>query len=333
MVVPAAIVLGFRRLFFGQEGRVIILAVDTRNASWAAQAESAIKALRDVEGVSIQIEGDEVREIHVLSRSKRPPKQIVRDVQTVLLARYGKSIDYRVVSVAFTRGDEAPAAAPSPRVMESLPPVPPPAPPTLSAASATPLSPPAESMPPISIPYLNPGPHVNLAPNPAPPSAPLSASQPARRGAADAEFESAGTERIRFGSVNLFVSGPRTQAQVELRWKGLARMGGATGWSTRDGAQRLVAQATLAAVQEFLEGEVAFGQPDVDFLRMGRKRLVVVALSLLAHRQEKLLVGTCAVEQDVPQAVVLATLAALNRIMGGLPTRVPTEYVLRPTST
>jgi len=151
--------------------------------------------------------------------------------------------------------------------------------------------------------------------------------------ALEPEFESAGAERMRFGSVNLFVSGPRTQAQVELRWKGLARMGGASGWSTRDGAHRLVAQATLAAVQEFLDGEVAFGQPDVEFVRMGRRRMALVALSLLAHRQEKLLVGSCAVEQDVQQAVVLATLAALNRIMGGLPTRVPTEYVLRPTST
>ena len=64
-----------------------------------------------------------------------------------------------------------------------------------------------------------------------------------------------------------------------------------------------------------------------------RSMATLVALSLLAHRQEKLLVGSCAVEQDVQQAVVLATLAALNRIMGGLPTRVPTEYVLRPTST
>jgi hypothetical protein len=275
--------------------------VDTRTSSWAAQAESAIKALRDVEGASIQLEGDEVREIHVLTRSKRPPKQIVRDVQTVLLARFGRSIDYRVVSVAFTRSpaggevedvnDSAPASAPAP-----LP-------------TPTPASAPA------------PAP----APTRAPVSAPLTTSEP--------DFESAGPERIRFGSVNLFVSGPRTQAQVELRWKGLARMGGASGWSTRDGAHRLVAQATLAAVQEFLDGEVAFSQPDVEFVRIGRRRIVVVALSLLAHRQEKILVGSCAVEQDVQQAVVLGTLAAVNRIMGGLPTRVPTEYVVRPTST
>jgi hypothetical protein len=233
--------------------------------------------------VSIQLEGDEIREVHVLSRSRRPAKQIVRDVQTVLLTKYNRTIDYRVISVAFTRHEPT--------------------------AAAEPVAAPAPA--PAPAPARNPGPAPSV----------------------EAEFERAEAERIRFGSVNLFVAGPRTQAQVELRWKGLARMGGAAGWSTRDGAHRLVAQATLAAVQEFLDGEVAFGHPEVEFVRMGRRRMALVALSLLAHRQEKVLVGSCAVEQDTQQAVVLATLAALNRIVGGLPTRVPTEYVLRPTST
>jgi hypothetical protein len=57
-----------------------------------------------------------------------------------------------------------------------------------------------------------------------------------------------------------------------------------------------------------------------------------VALELLAHRTQKSLAGCCMVEQDAPEAVVLATLSALNRIVGGLPTREPTEYVLRPAS-
>ena len=210
----------------------------------------------------------------------------MRDVQTVLLTRFNRSIDYRVVSVAFTKGHpvaEPPAAEPT------------------------------------------------IVPGGPPAGAAARAGRPSLE--SEAEFESASAERIRFGSVNLFVSGARTQSQVELRWKGLARMGGASGWSTRDGAHRLIAQATIAAVQEFLDGEVAFGLPEVEFVRMGRRRMVLVALSLLAHRQEKVLVGSCAVEQDVQQAVVLATLTALNRIVGGLPTRVPTEYVLRPTST
>lgn len=252
------------------------LTLDTTRASWTAKAEAAILALRDVEGASVLADGDDVREIHILTRSSRPPKQIVRDVQTVLMTSFNRSIDYRVVSVAYTKGVQT---SPEPRT-----------------------------------PAARPAPQVEPAP------------------AAEPEFESAGAERIRFGSVNLFVSGPRTQAQVELRWKGLSRMGSASGWSTRDGAYRLVAQATLAGVQEFLESEVAFGIQDVEFTRMGRRRVALVALALLAHRQEKILVGSCAVEQDVQQAVVLATLAALNRVVGGLPTREPTEYVLRPTS-
>ncbi len=280
------------RFASGLEGRDRPLTLDTKQSSWTAQAESAIRGLRDVEGVSLQIEGDEIREVHVLTCSKRPAKQIVRDVQTVLLTRFNRSIDYRVVSVAFTKGE-----------------------PATDPATATPFFTSAD------------------APVFTPAGAPAPAAARTARPSIEPEFESAGAERIRFGSVNLFVSGPRTQAQVELRWKGLARMGGASGWSTRDGAHRLIAQATIAAVQEFLDGEVAFGLPEVEFVRMGHRRMALVALSLLAHRQEKVLVGSCAVEQDVQQAVVLASLAALNRIVGGLPTRVPTEYVLRPTST
>lgn len=137
-------------------------------------------------------------------------------------------------------------------------------------------------------------------------------------------------DRIRFESVNLFVSGPRTQAQVELRWKGLPRIGSASGWSARDESHRLVAQAAAAAAQEFLADPVAFNAQGVEFVEVGTKRIAVVAVSMLAHRQEKILSGSCMVDQDTPQAVVLATLAALNRVIGGMRVKEPTEYVLRP---
>jgi hypothetical protein len=41
----------------------------------------------------------EVDELHVLSTIDRAPKQSVRDVQTLLMARFGVTIDHRVVSV------------------------------------------------------------------------------------------------------------------------------------------------------------------------------------------------------------------------------------------
>ena len=58
----------------------------------------------------------------------------------------------------------------------------------------------------------------------------------------------------------------------------------------------------------------------------------VIATDCADSAGVKRLVGCCTVEQDAQQAVALATLAALNRVVGGLRTKEPTEYVLRPTS-
>jgi hypothetical protein len=256
----------------------------TTSTTLAARAEAAIRRLRDVEGVSVRADGDDIREIHVLTSSERPPKNIVRDIQTVLRTGVGVAIDHRVVSVALAkRGDGgAPVLA---EVPVSLPP-------PNSAEAPLPVA---------------------SEPEPEPDGAPLA-------------------DRIQFEAVNLFVSGPRTQAQVELRWQGLPRIGSATGWSSRDESHRLVAQAAAAAVQEFLADPVALNVQGVEFQEFGRHRVAVVAISLVAHRQEKLLTGSCRIEQDTPQAVVLATLDALNRVVGGLRIKEPTEYVLRPTA-
>jgi len=139
--------------------------------------------------------------------------------------------------------------------------------------------------------------------------------------------------RIRFGSVNLYMDGARAQAQVELRWKGVLRMGSASGWCSREGANRLVAAATLAALQEFLDDDIALGVEGVHVIQMGGHEVAIVGLALLTHRQEKLLTGCCTVGRDLPQAVVLASLSALNRVIGGLKTKEPIEYILRPAST
>ncbi len=243
------------------------------NGTLASKAEETIRRLRDVEGVSVRAEGTDIREIHVLTSSEKPPKQIVRDIQTVLRAGLGIDIDHRVVSIA--------------RAQPTAPP------PVVAAAPV--------------------------------------AAEPAVD-AADSEDEAARPERIRFESVNLFVSGPRTQAQVELRWRGLPRIGSASGWSTRDESHQLVAQAAASAVQEFLADPVALRVVGVQVVDMGRSKVAVVSMSLLAHRQEKLLTGSCVIEQDTPQAVVLAALAALNRVVGGLRVKEPTEYVLRPSA-
>ena len=260
---------------------------DGHKQGWAAAVEDALRALRDVDDVRIQADDESIREVHVVSSSQRPAKQIVRDIQSMIQARFGRAIDHRIVSVAFTQ-----ARPPAERPRASAPP---PAPPVAAPAiSAAPVA------PPIALHAVRPG--------------------------------EGGEDRIRFGSVNLYIAGPRAQAQVELKWRGETHLGSAAGWSSRDASFRLVASATLGALQEIVQDDVGIGLESLELVRVGRHEVAVVGLTLLAHRQEKLLVGSCPVEQDAQQAVALATLAALNRVIGGLRTREATEYVVRTSS-
>ena len=236
--------------------------------SWTTDAENGIRGLADVEDAKILVEDGEVREVHVISGSRKPAKLIVKDVVGLIWTRYNRRIDHRIVGVVRVRaqGNGAPKIEAGPVLDEPAP-----------------------------------------------------------------EIEAA--SRIRFGSVNLYLDGARAQAQVELRWKGVLRMGSASGWCSREGAQRLVAAATLAALQEFLDDDIALGVEDVNVIRMSGHEVAIVGLALLTHRQEKLLTGCCTVGRDLPQAVVLASLSALNRVIGGLKTKEPIEYILRPAST
>jgi hypothetical protein len=79
------------------------------------------KLLLGLEGVgSLKIVPDGhggIEEIHVLSSSSLSPKQIVRNIESALLAEFGLQIDHRKISIARVRAPEiaaAPVAAAAP---------------------------------------------------------------------------------------------------------------------------------------------------------------------------------------------------------------------------
>jgi|SRR5215831_1643913 len=277
-----------------------ILSVESGRRDWAAQAEAVLTRLREIEYATITTDGEQIQEVHVVARTARKPKQIARDVESALNAYLKRRIDHRVISVVVEKEEPAPAIA-SPAKAAPRPAAPPPVverPREPASSEAIPMREPAER------------------------------AAPRVRGQ---ESAPSGT-RVRFASANVYVAGLRTQAQVELQWRGMLRLGSATGPSTRENAERLVASATLNALQPFLGEERTLAVQDVSRLRMGRQTVYVVSVKLLEHRNEKVLTGSCTLEQDVPQTVVFATLAAVNRILGGLPAQEPVEYELRPTS-
>ena len=89
-------------------------------------AIASAKVLRDAEGV--------VRDVHVLATTDLGPKQIVRNVESALLARFGVRLDHRAISVAQSATARvaeaartpapAPAAAPTPAVVITAAPAP-----------------------------------------------------------------------------------------------------------------------------------------------------------------------------------------------------------------
>lgn len=81
---------------------------------WAAVEASLIR-LESVEGARVIPDpSGGIAEIHILARGERHPKQISRDVQSLLITRWGIRIDHRKVSVARFE-DEAVAAGEPPR--------------------------------------------------------------------------------------------------------------------------------------------------------------------------------------------------------------------------
>lgn len=84
-----------------QERRNYPKSVPARDDDPAVRLRNLEADLARVAGVSsARVVGDDApREIHVVATAERPPKQVVRDVQSLAAARFGISIDHRIVSV------------------------------------------------------------------------------------------------------------------------------------------------------------------------------------------------------------------------------------------
>lgn len=63
------------------------------------ELEEAICQVPSVSAARVVGRRGAIEEVHVISTATKPPKQVVRDVQSIALAGYGLSIDRRVISV------------------------------------------------------------------------------------------------------------------------------------------------------------------------------------------------------------------------------------------
>jgi len=122
--------------------------------------------------------------------------------------------------------------------------------------------------------------------------------------------------RTRISSINAHVSGVHSAVVVELEIDGKTYQGEASGPASKTGRIRLVALATLNAINKCVPDARLFGLEDVDVLQLGRQRVAVSCVSLVSAMGEESFVGSALVQQNEKDSIVKATLDAINRRLG-----------------
>ncbi|MBT9173104.1 MAG: hypothetical protein DDT21_01494 [Syntrophomonadaceae bacterium] len=194
--------------------------------------EKLIKQIRDVVSVNIVTgENREIEEIHVLAEETRQPKQIVRDIETLLRVECGMDLDHKKVSIVQLNREQSPFQA----------------------------------------------------------------------------------RRLKCSALQFHLQDARMEATVEIASQKRSSQGKSSGVSSRTNRLRLVAEATIQALQPFMEPGSSVILEDVNQFAIGGRQFVAVSVTFVRGAVEESLVGSALVRQEEKETVVRATLAALNR--------------------
>ncbi len=90
----------------------------------------------------------------------------------------------------------------------------------------------------------------------------------------------------------------------------MGEVGGAAAHTTRN---RLVAEATIEALQQALQQTTAIGVAAVDLPILGSRSVAIAQIVMVTEGAERLMVGSALVDGESSRAVVRAVLDALNR--------------------
>lgn len=113
--------------------------------------------------------------------------------------------------------------------------------------------------------------------------------------------------------MHLVSSGLDVTVTVTLGHGGRDSVGSATGTATQSGVHKAVALATLNAVEGLIGQTVRFELDHLEVTRTGQARTVVAGVTLVSANGVERLTGAAVVREDVRQAVIRASLDAVNR--------------------
>ena len=131
-------------------------------------------------------------------------------------------------------------------------------------------------------------------------------------------IESTRPPRILIQRMQLVSAGLGVTTSVSLSWLGEAYLGESAAAATPSSVHRSVATATLRALEEVVGSAARFELEQLEINQLGPDRAVVVVVSMLTKLGSERLTGVSVVREDVRQAVIRATLDALNRRLESL---------------
>ena len=119
--------------------------------------------------------------------------------------------------------------------------------------------------------------------------------------------------RLKFSAMSYSLKENQLEVMVELTDGVRSCQGFCSGINTKSNSLRLFALATIEAVNHFLEPRSTIALEDVTQITLGNQDIVAAALTFCSGQTEEALAGCAIIRQDEKDAVIRATLAAVNR--------------------
>ncbi len=135
--------------------------------------------------------------------------------------------------------------------------------------------------------------------------------------------------RFAFVSVNVVSTRAGLRAEVELSRDSAEAFGSSESENPSAPALLVVAEATLRAVSEFLDDHTRLCLGGVLKVSLGGDDAILVRVDIVGARCQKSLAGSAMVAGNNAQAVVFATLDAINRLTGKLEFKSSIEYKIK----
>jgi len=199
--------------------------------------EQAIKQIRSVMAARINVDNQgEIEEVHILAGSGRAPKQIVRDVESMLIAQFNLQIDHKKISVVQVGEEED-----------------------------------------------------------------------------EGTFAITEPTRPQLVGVTIGTINGMAEVKVELLTGDKLTQGDAQGPSSSHNKLRLFVESTLKALTPLISDKFLFVTEDVRITQLAKQQVALVSITMVTSMGEQSLTGCALVRSDDREAVVKATLDAVNR--------------------